>query len=104
MSFPAQDFQSHYMIREGQILTRTNDACLGPGQARVGVVGHKAVYKDRMALDTILYRRHASHGLGRCREWTWSITDSRSYSIDRAWECYSSPGKNTFSPQVGLSP
>ena|SRR5712671_6659796 len=104
MSFPTRDFQSRYVVQEGQILTRTNDACRDPGRARVSVVGHKAVYKDCTSPDTISCHMHASHGLGRCRELTWSITDSRSYSIERTWECYSFPGKNTFSPQVASSP
>lgn len=56
------------MIREGKTLTRTNDARLG--QAHVGAVGCKAVYKVRTSLDTTSYRIRASHALGRCREST----------------------------------
>jgi len=86
------------MIREGQTLTRTNDDRLG--QAHVGAVGCKAVYKVRTSLDTTSCRRHAPRGLGRCRESTWLNTDRGSYSCQHALEHYRSPGKNTFSRQV----
>jgi len=68
----------------GLVLTRTNDARPGPGQARVDVVGHKAVYKGRTSPDTISCRRHASRGLGRCGNSTRSITDRRSDPVVHA--------------------
>jgi hypothetical protein len=64
---PYSNSQPWYMIGEGKTLTRTHDARRGPGQARVGVVGRKAAYKDRTSPDITSCRRHASCGLDRYR-------------------------------------